>query len=189
MAAVVPAFAATPGRSLIVVYSLTNNTRTVAGYIQQLTGADLEEIKTVTPYPDDFETIVRQARRERETNFLPPIHPIGFNVDDYDTIYLGFPIWGQTIPQPMATFLSQNPLAGKTIIPFCTHDGYGTGWSYRTVAERCPRATLLQGFDMVGANVRSGLELVRQWLQELGRLNATTVSVAGGTAAEGTPIK
>lgn len=168
--------AATPGKGLIVVYSLTNNTATVAGYVQQLTGADMARIETVTPYPDDFETVVRQARRERESNFLPPIHPLSHDVDDYDTIYLGYPIWGQTIPQPLATFLSQNNLAGKTVVPFCTHDGYGTGWSYRSIAERCPDATLLEGFDMVGAQVRDGMERVSRWLQKIASLCTGSIS-------------
>lgn len=111
------------GRSLILFYSLSGNTRLTAEALSRLTGAPLAEIKTVEPYPDDFHAVVEQARQERSTGYLPPLLPLQANLNDYDTIYLGFPIWSNSIPQPMATFLSEHPLEGKTILPFCTHGG------------------------------------------------------------------
>lgn len=85
-------------KSLIIYYSLSGNTKTVVGYLQKLVGADVMEIKPVRPYPDDFHAVVEQAREERRTNFLPPIQALTHNPQAYDNIYLGFPIWGNTIP-------------------------------------------------------------------------------------------
>lgn len=155
-------------KSLIIYYSLSGNTRTVAEILHKLVGGDSMEIKTVRPYPNDFHAVVEQAREERRTNFLPPIQPCDFNPQNYDTIYLGFPIWGNTIPQPMATFLSQNNLAGKTIIPFCTHDGYGVGRAFQVVSNYCPNAKLLDGFDMLGSDARNAQDLLANWLNKLG---------------------
>ncbi len=156
------------GRSLILFYSLSGNTRLTAEALSRLTGAPLAEIKTVEPYPDDFHAVVEQARQERSTGYLPPLLPLQANLNDYDTIYLGFPIWSNSIPQPMATFLSEHPLEGKTILPFCTHDGYGPGRSARVVAEYCPKARVLPIFDMLGSEARDAEPKLASWLQELG---------------------
>lgn len=161
---------ASKGKPLIVYYSLSGNTRTVAEQLQNLIGADVAEIKTVTPYPDDFHAVVEQAREERRTGFLPPIHSISPNIEEYDTIYLGYPVWGNTIPQPMATFLSQNTLAGKTVIPFCTHDGYGIGRSFEVIAEYCPNARLLAGFDRLGSEARTAEGPLSEWLKNIGTM-------------------
>lgn len=179
-----PMAAAPGGKSLIVYYSLSGNTKLVAETLQELVGADILEIKTVQPYPTDFHAVVEQAREERRTHFLPPIQPVQVNLQDYQNIYLGFPIWGNTLPQPMSTFLSQNNLAEKTIIPFCTHDGYGVGRSVQAIAEYCPTATILTGFDMLGADVREAKSLLATWLNRIG-IGAAS---AAGSKAEGTPI-
>lgn len=155
-------------KSLIIYYSLSGNTKTVVNYLQGLVGAEVMEIKPVRPYPDDFHAVVEQAREERRTNFLPPIQALTHEPNEYDIIYLGFPIWGNTIPQPMATFLSQNNLAGKIIIPFCTHDGYGVGRAFDVVQQYCPQAKLLVGFDMLGSEARGAESLLRAWLEKIG---------------------
>lgn len=157
-----------PNKNLIIYYSLSGNTKLVANMLHDLVGGDIMEIKTIRPYPKDFHAVVEQAREERRTNFLPPIQSLDQNPQNYDVIYLGFPIWGNTIPQPMATFLSQNNLAGKTIIPFCTHDGYGVGRAFQTVSSYCPNAELLDGFDMLGADARNARDLLIGWLNKLG---------------------
>ena len=155
------------GRSLILFYSLSGNTRLAAEALSRLTGAPLAEIKTVEPYPDDFHAVVEQARQERSTGYRPPILPLSVDLDDYDTVYLGFPIWSNSIPQPMASFLSEHHLEGKTILPFCTHDGYGPGRSFRVVGEYCPDARVLPGFDMLGSETRDAEAKLKAWLIEV----------------------
>lgn len=155
------------GKTLILYYSLSGNTKALAENMQKLVGGDIAEIKTVQPYPEDFHAVVEQAREERRTGYLPPIQPIAKDLEAYDTIYLGYPIWGSTIPQPLATFLSQNRLAGKTIVPFCTHDGYGVGRSFQAIAEYCPDAKLLDGFNIVGADVKTAEDQLSAWLKKI----------------------
>lgn len=170
------------GKTLVLYYSLTGNTKALAASIQKQVGGDLLEIKTVQPYPADFHAVVEQARKERQTGYLPPIQPIA-SLAAYDTIYLGYPVWGNTIPQPMATFLSQNNLAGKTVIPFCTHDGYGIGRSFQVIAQYCPDARILPGFDTIGADVASAKAPLSAWLQRIRpRANAaeTPITVSWG---------
>jgi flavodoxin len=178
--------AGTGKKNLIVYYSLSGNTKIIAENLHALVGGDIVEIKTVRPYPDNFHAVVEQAREERRANFLPPIQAIGIRPQDYDTVYLGFPVWGSTIPQPIATFLSQNDLAGKTVIPFCTHDGYGVGRGFQVLSEYWPKAEILPGFDMLGSNARDARELLTAWLDRIG----VAVSSAGAnrTNAAGTPI-
>ena len=173
-------------KTLIIYYSLSGNTKMVANLLHGLVGGDIMEIKTVRPYPDDFHAVVEQAREERRTNFLPPIQSFDLNPQNYDTIYLGFPIWGNTIPQPMATFLSQNNLAGKTVIPFCTHDGYGVGRSFQVVSNYCPDARLLDGFDMLGADARNAHDLLTNWLNKLG-MNMAPKTTANSDSTK-TPV-
>lgn len=155
------------GKNLILYYSLSGNTKALAENMQKLVGGDIAEIKTVQPYPEDFHAVVEQARKERQAGYLPPIQPLTQALEDYDTIYLGYPIWGSTIPQPLATFLSQNHLAGKTVVPFCTHDGYGVGRSFQAIAEYCPDAKLLDGFNIIGSDVKSAQAPLSAWLQNI----------------------
>lgn len=155
------------GKILILYYSLTGNTKAIAENIQKQVGGDIAEIKTVQPYPEDFHAVIEQARKERQSGYLPPIQPLAYALEAYDTIYLGYPIWGSTIPQPLATFLSENLLAGKTVIPFCTHDGYGVGRSFQAIAEYCPDAKILDGFDIVGSEVKSAEGPLSAWLKKI----------------------
>lgn len=157
----------------------------VATLLHELISGDIMEIKTVRPYPKDFHAVVEQAREERRTHFLSPIQNLDLNPQNYDTIYLGFPIWGSTLPQPMATFLSQHNLAGKTVIPFCTHDGYGAGKAFQAISSYCPNAKLLEGFDMLGSDARNAKELLVQWLHKLG---ITAPKAATASVPTETPI-
>ncbi len=159
---------ASAGSSLIIYYSLSGNTKNVAATLRELVGGDIMEIKTVHPYPDDFDAVVEQARAERNSGFLPPIQDLALSPEDYDVIYLGYPVWANTIPQPLSTFLSQHHLAGTTIVPFCTHDGYGPGRSVQVIRSLCPEARVLPGFDMLGSQARQARELLVAWLKELG---------------------
>ena len=86
------------------------------------------------------------------------------NIDSYDVVFLGFPIWGMTAPPVIRSFLSGHDLSGKTVIPFVTHGGYGRGTSMAVVAEHAPRARLLEGFTMQADQERETLSQVTRWL-------------------------
>jgi flavodoxin len=152
-------------RTLVVYFSQTGNTAKLADQIHKIVGGDITEIKTTEPYPENFDTLVKQARHERETGYKPPIKPILNEVENYDVIYLGFPIWGSTIPPAISSFLSKYDLSGKIIIPFCTHDGYGKGRSFEAISEYSPNSIIFDVFEIVGKNVEVEEENIIKWLQ------------------------
>ena len=91
--------------------------------------------RTAEPYPADYEETVERAQAERDAEATPPLTEGVADITDYETVFIGFPIWGMALPAPMRTFLTTHELAGKTIVPFITHGGYGTGTALDTVAE------------------------------------------------------
>ena len=104
-------------RMLVVFYSHTGNTRTIARHIQALTGCDLLDLEPVTPYPRDYDTVVSQAKKEKQQGFLPPLkNPLDM-VSRYDVILVGSPSWWGTFAGPVRTFLSTAALDGKRLRP------------------------------------------------------------------------
>ena len=143
---------------LIVYLSRTNNTKVLAEIIHQKAGGDLVALELENPYPDDYDAIVKQVAHENETGFLPPLKT-KVDMSRYNTIFLGFPTWGMQLPPPMKSFLHENMLSGKTVIPFNTHGGYGLGNSFEKVKELCPDSNVLKGFSMKGGSERDGIYL------------------------------
>ena len=88
-------------------------------------------------------------------------------MDDYDVIFLGYPNWWGTIPMPLYTFLEEYDFSGKTIIPFCTHEGSRLGSSVQDITALCPQSTILDGLAVRGGNVSDAQDDVTAWLQEL----------------------
>ena len=153
-------------RTLVAYFSRSGNTRVVAGLIQRGLGADLYEIRPATAYPEDYLQTVEQARRERDSGFEPALESRVHNLDAYDTLFLGFPIWGETMPPVVRAFLSAHDLAGKTIIPFNTHGGYGLGNSRAVLDRHAPKAKVLVGFVMEGEQERKTMECVNEWISD-----------------------
>ena len=91
------------------------------------TGADLLEIIPETPYSENYNTVVDQAKDEIRHGYHPTIKKDNVDLNSYDTVYLGSPIWWGTMAPPVMNFLSENDLDGKTILPFTTHGGGGRG--------------------------------------------------------------
>ncbi len=157
--------ATTSGRKTLVAYfSRSGNTRVIAGQIQRARASDLFEIVPATPYPDDYEQTVEQARRERDSGYEPPLKSTVAAVASYETIFLGFPIWGETAPPIIRSFLARHDLSGKTLIPFVTHGGYGLGSSLSVLAQHAPGARLIEGLTMEADQERRTLNAVTQWL-------------------------
>ena len=92
---------------------------------------------------------------------MPTLVP---NIERYETVFLGFPIWGMSAPSVIRSFLSKHDLSGKTLVPFITHGGYGLGQSLSVVAEHAPQARLLEGFSLEADQERRTLEQVTSWL-------------------------
>lgn len=88
-------------------------------------------------------------------------------MDQYDIIFVGSPCWWATIAPPVATFLASSDLAGKTIVPFMTHEGSRMGHSEDDIRKLCPKSTVLKGLPIRGGSAASSESAVRKWLQEL----------------------
>ena len=140
-------------------------TRVVAGLIRRALGADLFEIRPTAPYLEDYLGTVEQAQRERDSGYQPVLEATVSSMADYDTVFLGFPIWGQTAPPVIRSFLSGNDLSSKALIPFVTHGGYGLGNSQSVLASHAPKARLRDGFVMEVDQERDTMNRVTGWLK------------------------
>ncbi len=162
--AAAPSVATPPGKILVAYFSRSGNTRVIAGQIQRALRTRIFEILSVTPYPDDYEQTVEQARQERDRSYEPPLKSLVPDLGSVETLFLGFPIWGETAPPVIRSFLSNHDLSGKTLIPFITHGGYGLGNSLAVVARHAPRARILTGLTMEADQERRTLTTVTEWL-------------------------
>ncbi|MFT3815613.1 MAG: flavodoxin [Acidovorax sp.] len=152
------------GKTLVAYFFHSGNTRVIAGQIHRARSTDLFEIQPALPYPDDYEHTVAQAMRERDSGFEPALRAKVGNMADYATVFLGFPIWGETAPPVIRSFLTNHDLAGKTMVPFVTHGGHGLGNSLVVVAAHASRALLLDtGLTMEADQERRTLSRVTDW--------------------------
>ncbi|UHD46410.1 flavodoxin [Aureimonas altamirensis] len=153
-------------RILVAWFSRSGNTTVIAGQIRRATGANAFTIEPATPYPEDYEETVAQSRRERDAGFEPELATLVDEIASYETVYLGFPIWSGTVPHVIRSFLSRHDLAGKTVIPFITHGGYGVGSSEEVLARHAPDARIAPAFVMEADQERRTMESVNGWLAE-----------------------
>jgi len=144
------------------------NTEVVAKMIQEMTGGDLFCIDTVNSYPEDYTETTNVAQKEKRENARPELSGHIKNMDSYNVILLGYPNWWGTAPMPVFTFLEAYDFSGKTIIPFCTHEGSGLGHSEKDIVKLCPKAKLLKGLDIHGSRVNAAKKDVTNWLSKIG---------------------
>lgn len=166
--AAVPQEGAAAGRSdartVVACFSRSGNTQVVAGLIHRSMPSDLFEIQPAMDYPADYLETVAKARQERDDGVELALRTRIVDIDRYDTVYLGFPIWGETAPPIIRSLLSQHDMSGKTIVPFITHGGYGVGSSLRVLARHAPNARILKAFVMQADQERKTMESVNAWL-------------------------
>lgn len=154
-------------RALVAYFSRSGNTRVIAGLIHRALNTDLFEIQPATPYPEDYLATVEEARQERDRGRERALAAKMEDVASYDTVFLGFPIWGETLPPVICAFLSSHDLSGKSLIPFITHGGYGLGNSRAVLARYMPKVRLHQGFVMEADQERRTMNQVNGWLKEV----------------------
>jgi flavodoxin len=163
---------AAPGggaRTLVAYFTRSGNTRVIAGQLHRELKTDLFEILPTRPYPEDYEQTVAQARQERDGGVRPALKATVPNIAAYDTVYLCFPIWGETVPPIVRSFLAAHGLAGKTVRPVITHGGYGLGDSLAVLKSHAPRARLMPAFAMEADQERRTMTQVRDWLGAIAR--------------------
>ena len=146
--------------------SRTNNTKAIAEIIHNNVGGTLVALELQKPYPANYQAIVQQVVNENETGYLPPLKTKIDSIQNYDVVFVGFPTWDMKLPPPIKSFLKQYDLHGKTIAPFNTNAGYGTGSSFQTVKELCSNSIVLEGFSTKGGIERDGIYFVMEGAKE-----------------------
>lgn len=155
-------------RILVAYYSHSGNTQKIATLIHREVGGTLYEIQPESPYPRSYNAVVNQAKKEIRAGYMPALESPPDRVESYETIFVGSPNWCSTIAPPVAAFLSAYELAGKTIVPFCTHGGGGLGSVERDIAKLCPQSTILRALDVYGSGSRNAPADVSAWLRTIG---------------------
>lgn len=153
---------------LIAYFSHTGNTKTVAELIQAETGGSLFEITAEKPYPDDYDACLAQASQELAGDYRPELSSHVSDMGEYDTIFVGYPIWHGNTPMAIRSFLEEYELSGKTIIPFCTSGSSGIAQSVSAIRSLCPGSEVSDGLGVTRANLSRAPELVSDWLGRLG---------------------
>lgn len=175
-------FASAQGKILVAYFSRTGeeygignitkgNTAILAEIISKQVGGDLFEIKTVKNYPTDYKECTKVASKEKAEKARPELSTKVPNFDEYDTIFVGYPIWYGDAPMPVYTFLESYDFSGKKIIPFCTHGGSGLSSTDQQISLVCPNSKILHGFEMRGVTVRNDSaqaeKKVSEWLEKI----------------------
>ena len=150
-------------------YSVGNievgNTKIVADYISEITGAAQYEIVTHKYDGMAYTPLINLAKDEANKGELPPYEGAAPDLSQYDTVFIGGPVWWGTYPQVMFTLFKDINLDGKTVIPFTTHEGSGLASCVSDVKREFPKANVTKGWSIYGHEVRTGRTKVEKWLQ------------------------
>ncbi|MGM0216817.1 flavodoxin [Enterococcus sp. AZ109] len=159
--------------AIVVDGEVLGNVQYVGMNIQENVGADIFRIEPEEPYTTDHEDLVDIASAEQEENARPALAATVDNIDQYDTIFLGYPNWWGDMPMVLYTFLDEHDLSGKTIIPFNVHGGSGFSSTISTIAEEEPDATVVEdGYSVSRNNVEDSVTEVVDWLNNLPATNS-----------------
>lgn len=156
------------GNVLIVYFSQTGNTETVANIIHDNVGGDIVKLETTEAYPSDYDELVDYAQQEQQEDARPELSTVIENIEQYDTIFLGYPNWWGDMPMAIYTFLDTYDLSGKTIAPFITHGGSGLSGTPENIQEEELNATVTEGLAIDGDEASDSSEDVVEWLNSLG---------------------
>lgn len=164
-----------PKKMLVVYFSWSNgNTARVAQALAGACDADLERIQTLEAYPDDYDTVVSQARREVEQGFLPELQPLEHDPTGYDIVAVGTPTWWYTMAPAISSFFSMANLSGKLVVPFTTNAGW-PGSVIEDMEEAASGATPVESMEVRfasdgGPRMMTDEAEVRQWMGRVAAL-------------------
>ena len=142
------------------------NTKVAAEMIRELTGGELFQIEQLQAYSGDYNKCIAQAQEDQRRNARPELRSYPESFEGYDVIYLGFPNYWGTMPMAVFTFLEHFDFTGKTIRPFCTHEGSGMGGSIGDIERLCPGARVEKGLAIRGGSVQRSKEEIETWIKE-----------------------
>lgn len=155
------------GKSLIVYYSLTENTKAVAEEIQKQVDGELLRIETVEPYPEVYDDVLDIVREQREADELPEITKQAVDLAEYDRIFLGTPIWFDEPALPVDKWISENDLSNKNIYPFFTSGSSSINESMSHYREILEQSNLSEGLGITSSDRSNTSKLVKDWLAEI----------------------
>ena len=141
------------------------NTEVVAGLLEELIPADCFKIEPLQPYSADYNECIAEAQDDQRRDARPELREYPDSLDEYDTIYLGYPNYWGTMPMAVFTFLERFDFAGKTICPFCTHEGSGMGRSEADIRRLCPGATVVPGLAIHGSSASKTQTALKRWVE------------------------
>ena len=156
------------GKVLVLYFSQSGNTEAVANIIHNEVGGDIVKLETVQTYPSDYNELIDYAQKEQKQNVRPELKTKINNIDQYDTIFLGYPNWWGDMPMPLYTFLNEYDLSGKTIAPFITHGGSGLSGTPDKIKKEEPNATITDGLAISGSSAKNSQSTVKNWLSKIG---------------------
>lgn len=146
------------------------NTKRVVNMIVSLTGADTFRIETTIPYPEDYMETIEIANAEQHTDARPELKEDIENLEEYDTVILGYPNWWGAMPMAVFHFLENHVWTGKTILPFCTHQGSGLSNSEADIKRICTGAKVKKGLAIMGGQIDEAQAQIEEWLRSNGLL-------------------
>ena len=180
----IPVFAEeTPAHGLVVFFSHAGenynvgvieegNTAKMGKIIAEQMSADVFELVPVVPYPEDYDSCLDVATEEQRSDARPEYEGEIENWDQYDTVFIGYPIWWGEIPNIVYTFMEAYDFTGKTVIPFNTHEGSGQAHSQRDIEGLLTSATVLKGLAVRGSKAQNDADGtstdVANWLKNIG---------------------
>ena len=177
----------TEGKKILVIYFSSANTTDVdvissatpkaggagatgyiANYIHSKVGGDIEKLTPVKDYDTSYNGTLDEAKAERDSDERPEFKELSVNPEDYDVIFVGYPMWWYTRPMIIYSFFDKYDFSGKTIIPFNTHEGSGDGGTYDEIKKDEPNATVLDGLAVRGNSAEKSDKEIDSWLDSLG---------------------
>lgn len=141
------------------------NTEVAAKILQSKTGADIFKLNPLVSYSDDYNECIEQAKNDQKRDARPELTEYPESIEQYDTVYLGYPNYWGTMPMCVFTFLEHFDFSGKKICPFCTHEGSGMGSSVSDIKTLCPGAKVDAGLAIHGANADRAESEIIKWLK------------------------
>ncbi len=149
---------------LVLYYSQEGATEQLAHEIQQQLGADIEALTVTKPYDGDLDQTIERCQQEMKAGEIPELNKLQTNIDDYDIIFIGYPVWFGTYAPPVAALLEKYNFAGKKIIPFCTFGSGGLNTSTEQLKKALPQAEILPGYGIRNARIRKCSQEVTDFL-------------------------
>lgn len=155
-------------KKLIVYYSYTDNTKKIVDILKDKLDVDIVRLETVKPYSGSYDDVVEQGKKETDSGYMPEIREIETNINDYNEILLGSPVWWYTFAPAVRTFLSKYDLSGKIIIPFITNGGW-IGSTVNDIKNMANNSEVKNEINIKfnGSNLETSMNEINSWINRL----------------------